>query len=85
MFLVNALNTARLDERCQDRDRSDIAQEIVVAVQKLPPIYRQVLVMRDLEEMTAIEVAEVLGITVEAVKSLHRARNTLRATLSLLE
>jgi RNA polymerase sigma factor (sigma-70 family) len=75
-----------LDEGFQDGDRSHIAQEIAVAIQKLPPIYRQVLVMRDLEEMTAVEVADVLGTTVEAVKSrLHRARNTLRATLSLPE
>jgi RNA polymerase sigma factor (sigma-70 family) len=73
------------DEREQSRDRLQIAQEISIAIKNLPQIYRQVIVMRDLEEMTAVEVAATLGITVEAVKSrLHRARNILRTTLTPL-
>jgi RNA polymerase sigma factor (sigma-70 family) len=72
-----------VDERAIDRDRSIIAEEIAIAIQNLPFIYRQVLVMRDVEEMTAAEVAATLEITVEAVKSrLHRARNSLRTTLN---
>ncbi len=72
-----------IDERDRQIERLQVAQEIAVAIKNLPPIYRQVLVMRDVEEMTAVEVSALLGITVEAVKSrLHRARNILRATLS---
>lgn len=44
---------------------------------------REVLVLRDVEGLKAIEVAEVLGISVAAVKSrLHRARMRLRARLA---
>jgi RNA polymerase sigma-70 factor (ECF subfamily) len=44
-----------------------------------------VLVLRDVEGLTAPEVAEVMGLTVEAVKSrLHRARVAVREALAPL-
>lgn len=74
------------DEREHSREQVQIAQDISIAIKNLPLIYRQVIVMRDLEEMTAANVATTLGITVEAVKSrLHRARNILRTTLNTPE
>lgn len=49
------------------------------AIASLAPMYREVLVLRDVEGLTAPETAEVLGMTVEAVKSrLHRARVSVR-------
>lgn len=49
------------------------------AIGALEPLYREVLVLRDIEGLTAPEVAEVLGIGVPAVKSrLHRARLSVR-------
>jgi RNA polymerase sigma-70 factor (ECF subfamily) len=49
------------------------------AIGALEPMYREVLVLRDVEGLSAPEVAEVLGLTVEAVKSrLHRARVAVR-------
>lgn len=49
------------------------------AIGALEPKYREVLVLRDIEGLTAPEVAEVLGIGVPAVKSrLHRARLSVR-------
>lgn len=49
--------------------------DLTNAIGSLPFIYRQVLILRDIEEYSAPEVAEKLGITIEAVKSrLHRAR-----------
>jgi RNA polymerase sigma-70 factor (ECF subfamily) len=52
------------------------------AIASLDPMYREVLVLRDIEGLTAPEVAEVLGIGVDAVKSrLHRARLAVRQTL----
>ncbi len=56
------------------------------AIAGLDPMYREVLVLRDVEGLTAPEVGEVLGLTVEAVKSrLHRARVAVReAVLPLL-
>ncbi len=55
------------------------------AIAGLDPMYREVLVLRDVEGLTAPEVAEVMGLTVEAVKSrLHRARVAVREALAPL-
>lgn len=52
------------------------------AVQALPPKYRVVVMMRDLEEMSVAETASCLDITEENVKvRLHRARAMLRHAL----
>jgi RNA polymerase sigma-70 factor (ECF subfamily) len=52
------------------------------AVEKLPPIYRAVFVLRDVEELSSAETAECLGITEQTVKTrLHRARALLRRRL----
>ncbi|MCG5054704.1 MAG: sigma-70 family RNA polymerase sigma factor [Myxococcales bacterium] len=50
------------------------------AIGALAPAYREVLLLRDAEGLTAPEVAEVLGLSVAAVKTrLHRARAEVRA------
>ncbi|HET7826175.1 MAG TPA: sigma-70 family RNA polymerase sigma factor [Anaeromyxobacter sp.] len=55
------------------------------AIGGLDPMYREVLVLRDVEGLTAPEVAEVMGLTVEAVKSrLHRARIAVREAVAPL-
>ena len=62
-----------------DEARSEMNQ----AIDELPDIYRAVFVLRDVEGLPAAEVAEVLGLSVAAVKSrLHRARLYLRNRLS---
>lgn len=49
------------------------------AFRALEPMYREVLVLRDVEGLSAPEVAQVLGISTQAVKSrLHRARIAVR-------
>jgi len=49
------------------------------AIDALEPMYREVLILRDVEGLPAAEVAEALGLSVEAVKSrLHRARMAVR-------
>ena len=51
----------------------------------LDPMYREVLVLRDVEGLSAPEVAEIMGLTVEAVKSrLHRARLAVREAVAPL-
>lgn len=56
--------------------------DLTNAIGSLPFIYRQVLILRDIEEYSAPEVAEKLGITIEAVKSrLHRARMIIKEKL----
>jgi len=53
------------------------------AIDELPEIYRVVFVLRDVQGLPATEVAEVLDLSVPAVKSrLHRARLYLRNRLS---
>jgi RNA polymerase sigma-70 factor (ECF subfamily) len=52
------------------------------AIAKLPPDYRSVFVLRDVEERSAEETSKILKISVPAVKSrLHRARAFLREEL----
>jgi RNA polymerase sigma-70 factor (ECF subfamily) len=63
--------------------RSEEKQMLREAMADLPPHYRLVLVLRDMEEMSNQEVAEILHITVPAVKiRLHRARLFLRKELT---
>jgi RNA polymerase sigma-70 factor (ECF subfamily) len=53
------------------------------AIQKLPKKYRLVLVLRDMEGLTAKEVGSIMGLNERAVKSrLHRARLFVRKELS---
>ena len=60
------------------------AREILdQALQRLPEHYRALLVLRDVEELSNEEVAEILGESVSSVKSrLHRARMALREILT---
>jgi RNA polymerase sigma-70 factor (ECF subfamily) len=51
-------------------------------IERLPEIYRTVLVMRDIEEVDTEETARLLGVTTAVVKTrLHRARLALRTLL----
>lgn len=60
------------------------AREILdQALERLPKHYRALLVLRDVEELSNEEVAEILGESVSSVKSrLHRARMALREILT---
>ena len=65
--------------------RQELRRIIETAIQSLPAIYREALILRDVEEMTAEEAAEVIGITVAALKSrLLRARLMIRESLAAL-
>jgi RNA polymerase sigma-70 factor, ECF subfamily len=60
----------------------ELRAAIEAAVEKLPPIYRAVFVLREIEELTGSETAMCLNITEEAVKTrLHRARTLLRSRI----
>lgn len=55
------------------------------ALATLEPMYREVLLLRDVEGLPAAEVAEIVGLSVPAVKSrLHRARLAARSALAPL-
>lgn len=61
----------------------EVQAELERAVASLPVPQREVLVLRDIEGLSAAEVAEVTGLSVDAVKSrLHRARAAVRERLA---
>ena len=63
--------------------KQELRRLIEAAIHSLPAIYREALVLRDVEEMSAAEAAEAIGITVAALKSrLLRARLMMRETLA---
>lgn len=60
----------------------EIRQKVREAVDKLPANLREVLILRDMEDLSNQETAERTGLTVAAVKArLHRARALLREHL----
>lgn len=67
------------EDRAQDRE---LARALDRALRSLSDDHREVILLRDVEGLTAPEVAEALSISIDAVKSrLHRAREALRASL----
>ena len=59
-------------------ERQETRRIVRRAINQLPEMYRTVLVLRDIEELSTKEVAEALEITPSAVKvRLHRARQGL--------
>jgi RNA polymerase sigma factor (sigma-70 family) len=60
----------------------DLRMDLVRALESLPAMYREVILLRDMEQLTITEAALQLGVTREAVKSrLHRARALVREYL----
>jgi DNA-directed RNA polymerase specialized sigma24 family protein len=56
--------------------------DLVRALESLPLPYREIIVLRDMQELTMAEIADRLGISREAAKSrLHRARTLVREYL----
>ncbi|MBI4443710.1 MAG: sigma-70 family RNA polymerase sigma factor [Acidobacteria bacterium] len=72
------------DENPEQKYARQELQEILDrAVSSLPPIFRTVFVLRDLEQLSTEEAADALNLSVAAVKSrLLRARLQLREKLS---
>lgn len=67
-------------DRMQDRARQDALQ---AALMQLPERQRQAVILRHLEELPNPEIAEILGVSVEAVESLvARGKRGLAAALA---
>jgi RNA polymerase sigma-70 factor (ECF subfamily) len=63
-------------------ERQEIRLLLQEAITGLPLIYREVFVLRDVEELSVSQSAEALGISVASVKvRLHRARIMLQKKL----
>ena len=66
----------------QQASNSEIRRLLEEAVEKLPDAYRTIFILRDIEEMSTTDAAEILEITEDNVKvRLHRARALLRKSL----
>ncbi len=66
-------------------DRRLLAEKARAGIERLPDLYREAFVLRDLEELPTSEVAEVLGLEAAAVRQrVHRARLMLRGYLGAL-
>ena len=63
--------------------QSELGDILKKTIQGLPPVFRTVFVLRDVEGLSTEETAEMLGLSIPAVKSrLLRARLQLRERLS---
>ena len=59
-----------------------LRKDLIAAIARLPEPYRKILILRDIDELTAPEAADQLGISIDAAKSrLHRARALVRDNL----
>jgi len=78
-----ALLTSWREVPQQALERKELGDLLRAAVEGLPAIYRNVVLLRDIEEMDVRETSVALGITEGAVKvRLHRARALLQRDLA---
>lgn len=65
-------------------ESAEIWRQVQAGISLIEPAYREILVLRDIEGLSAKEVGEIVGLSVSAVKSrLHRARSQLREKLTM--
>ena len=81
------VSPALLREWCkvsaQTLERQEVRLLLDRAIANLPFIYREIFLIRDVEELSVNESAETLGISIGSVKvRLHRARMMLQKTLA---
>ncbi|MFN8445417.1 MAG: sigma-70 family RNA polymerase sigma factor [Caldilineaceae bacterium] len=77
-FPDSLLASTTLDPATRFDQLENIRLAFLIALQQLPPRQRAILILRDVLEWSANEVADLLNISVTAVKSaLFRARTTL--------
>jgi RNA polymerase sigma-70 factor, ECF subfamily len=63
-------------------EREELRRTVRAGIDALPSAHRRVIMLRDIEERSTGEVADLLGISPNAVKiRVHRARSALRALL----
>jgi RNA polymerase sigma-70 factor (ECF subfamily) len=70
----------RPDQQAVDRETQELIEK---AIAGLPEIYRDIYVLADVEGLPNAEIAEMLGLSIPAIKSrLHRARMLMRDALA---
>ncbi len=79
----DALRIAPLVDELMDRHA--LAKQVQAALERLPDLYREAFVLRDLEELSTADVAQVLGVEPATVRQrVHRARLMVRGYLNQL-
>lgn len=67
----------------EELERKEVRTALNRALQSIPEMYREVVSLRDMQQLTLGETAGMLGISIPAVKTrLHRARLQLRGELT---
>ncbi len=67
----------------QTLERKEIREAVAGALQRLSPLYREIFVLRDVQQLPVTECAQLLGISEQAVKvRSHRARMQMRERLA---
>lgn len=73
---------ARRGSPGQDAERHEVRERVLAAVRGLPSAYREVIILRCLEEEAPKEICRMLGISLAAMdKRLSRAKSMLREVL----
>jgi DNA-directed RNA polymerase specialized sigma24 family protein len=84
MFMkgVEELKTVENSSRFSRMPVDELRIDLVRALESLSPTHREIILLRDLQDMTIGEIAEHLNLTREATKSrLHRARAMVKEYL----
>jgi RNA polymerase sigma-70 factor, ECF subfamily len=85
-FLADGHHVEQFSDRSAPADvlleRKETRAIVRASIDQLPESYRDVLILRDIEELSTQEVADALGLTTTAVKvRLHRGRQALSTLL----
>lgn len=77
------IGDAEAEKPSEALEREDLVRAVRAAIARLPETQRMALILAKYEERPYAEIAEILGSSEKAVKSLvHRARETLRELLA---
>jgi RNA polymerase sigma-70 factor (ECF subfamily) len=76
------LQLASADEPAGQFEREDVIKMVRAAIASMPETEKEILVLRDIQEMSYEEISDILGIPLGTVKSkLNRARTALKNKL----
>jgi RNA polymerase sigma-70 factor (ECF subfamily) len=71
-------------EQAIEAERSELRQQLSVALAKLPEKLRSVIVLREIQGFSYREIVEILDLPMSNVKvNIHRAKNALRKHLEI--
>ncbi|MBW8886844.1 MAG: RNA polymerase sigma factor [Fibrobacteres bacterium] len=81
-FRWTDIDTPEFEARFANKPMEDLRLDIGSCIESLPINYREIVLLRDIEEMTIDEIGERLSLSRESVKArLHRARKMMREYL----